>query len=167
MVVAMREGMENRRAAGEGDVLALEELAQCRIVGDADERRRGLEREMEVANLPGETGGHRGLGGERDLEHGLGILREDVGDAAIAMDHVAVVEMMLEVESEFASIRRRRTPAAFRESEAIHGHRDREAGGGFGGGVVMDKNHDFLTTKAPRHEGMRRKEIFISGALVP
>jgi hypothetical protein len=110
------------------------------IVGDADERRPGLERKMEIADLPGEAGGHCGLGRQRDFQHGLGILREDVGDAAVAVDDVAVVEVMLEVESEFASVRRRCAPAAFPECEPIHGHRDHEAGGGFGG-MVMDEDH--------------------------
>jgi len=138
----MRDRMEDGDARREGNVLAVEELAEGGIVGDADRAGGGFEREMEVADLPTEAGGGGGVGRERDFEDGLGLLGEDVGDGFLAVDDVAIVEVTLEVEAEFAAVGGNRAPASLREVEAVGGHRDFQVSGGFGGGVV-DEDHEF------------------------
>jgi hypothetical protein len=93
--MSMRDRVEDGGAVCEGNVLAFEELPKGWIVGDANRGGRDFEGEVKVANLPAEAGGGGGIGWQCDFEDGLRILDEDVGDRFLAMDDVAIVEVML------------------------------------------------------------------------
>jgi hypothetical protein len=74
MVMRAAKGMKYAFAGHERNALALEKLAECRVVAYSNDGARDFERKMQIANGPAESRGFGSIGIESDFEHRLEFL---------------------------------------------------------------------------------------------
>ena len=108
--------------------------SQGRIVGGEQPPGLRLHRKMQIAHRP--AGHRRRLRSrvERNLQHRLRLLLDDVGASLQHLHHLAVHERHLEFEAEFRAVVRPAAPQPFRQRAALHADRNRGWGASVGCG---------------------------------
>lgn len=122
MMVAMassgREREKNAFAARKDNALARQHLHGRLIVDHPQQSRQDLDTEMEVADLPGDAGRFLWCR-DRNFQHGLGLLLDDVAGLVIDEKKVLVIKRSFEIKTEFTSVRGSATPTAFGQRDAV------------------------------------------------
>lgn len=116
------ERLEDPFHGDEGDLLALQELAERGIVGNTDDVVGDLDGKVEIAERPTETRNGCRSRDQRDFEHGLGLLLDHIVAAFRADERGSMRKGRGEIEAEFLAVGCRGAPATSSQGESFDDH---------------------------------------------
>ena len=124
MMMCAAERMEDAFASNELNALAVEELTERGIVGDAHDSAGNFDLEVQIADYPAYPRSGRRIRTKRDFQHRFIFLRDDV-DGVFRLEKLrAIHERRFEIETKLPAIVGDSTPPALCERKAIDGNAD-------------------------------------------
>ena len=121
MPVPSAQRMKHPPARREANPLALEKLPHRRVIRHAHGLSRDLDLKMQIPNHPPQPRRHRRIPAERNLQHRLVLLRDDINRSLALENRRAIRERRLKIKTKLPPVLRHPAPPPLREREPLDG----------------------------------------------